>query len=475
VSLRPRSFRVRLTLWYATALALVLAAFSGAVYAIVRASLLHEVEERAEQNLAVIQRLVIDDPLGADEIEEHGIVTHYAIVREGGDDYISTAWKEQALPELASLGPEPAFRRVRSASGDHFALASATSVIADRRTTIFAAADEESVLAHLRTLALVLLVGFPIGIAIAIAGSWFLASRMLAPVARMADAAGRITADRLADRLPIEDSHDELGRLAAAFNQTLERLQDAFERLRRFTADASHELRTPLTALRSVGEVALRNPASIERSRETIVSMLEESQRLTQLVEGLLMLTRESTDAYRARFVPVDMGEVAQEVVELFRPLSEEKRQRIDAVGEPTSPVLGDRTTLKQAVLNLVDNAIKYTPPGGSIRVHTHDGTEHDVFVDVSDDGPGIAAEHHEKVFERFYRVDGARARSTGGVGLGLAIARWAVELNGGRIELESRLGHGSTFRAVFPPASNATSGGAASTPSTLVHSGGPS
>jgi signal transduction histidine kinase len=168
------------------------------------------------------------------------------------------------------------------------------------------------------------------------------------------------------------------------------------------------------------------------------------------------------------------MGEVAQEVVELFRPLSEEKRQRIDALGEPTSTVLGDRTTLKQALLNLVDNAIKYTPPGGSIRVRTHNGTEHDVVVDVSDDGPGIAAEHHEKVFERFYRVDGARARSTGGVGLGLAIARWAVEPNGGRIELESRPGHGSTFRAVFPPATAVTAR-AESNPSTLVPSGGPS
>jgi heavy metal sensor kinase len=474
VSLRPKSIRVRLTLWYAGALALVLAAFSGAVYAIVRTSLLHEIEERAEQNVAVIQRLVIDDPLGADEIEEHGIVTHYAIAREGGDDYVSSAWKQQALPELAALAPEPPFRRWSSDSGEHFAIASASGVIADKQTAIFAAADEEPVLAHLRTLALVLLVGFPIGIAIAIAGGWFLAGRLLAPVATMADAAGRITADRLADRLPIEDPEDELGRLAAAFNQTLERLQDAFERLRRFTADASHELRTPLTALRSVGEVALRSPASIERSRETIVSMLEESQRLTQLVEGLLMLTRESTDAYRARFVPVDMGDVAHEVVELFRPLAEEKRQRIDAVREPTPSVLGDRTTLKQALLNLVDNAIKYTPPGGSIRVSTHNGADH-VAVDVVDDGPGIATEHHEKVFERFYRVDGARARSTGGVGLGLAIARWAVELNGGRIELESRLGHGSTFRAVFPPATAATPGRGTSNTTVFVQSGGPS
>jgi heavy metal sensor kinase len=466
LSFRPRSIRVRLTLWYAAALALVLAGFSGAVYAIVRTSLLHEVEERAEQNVAVIRRLVIDDPTGADEIEEHGIVSHYAIATEGGEDYVSSAWKQQTLPELGSLDPERRMRRWSSASGEHFAIASATSVISDKRTTIFAAADEEPVLAHLRTLALVLVIGFPIGIAIAIAGGWFLASRLLSPVAAMADAAGRITADRLSDRLPIEDPEDELGRLAAAFNQTLARLQDAFERLRRFTADASHELRTPLTALRSVGEVALRSPPSIERSRETIVSMLEESQRLTQLVEGLLLLTRESTDAYRARFVPVDIGEVAHEVVELFRPLAEEKHQRIDAVREPTSPVLGDRTTLKQALLNLIDNAIKYTPPGGSIRVRTHNGMDHDVAVDVSDDGPGIAAEHQEKVFERFYRVDGARARSTGGVGLGLAIARWAMELNGGRIELESKLGRGSTFRAVFP---------AASTPSTFVSSGGPS
>src|SRR5262249_54076694 len=155
------------------------------------------------------------------EIEEHGIVAHYAITREGGDDYVSTAWRERGLPEIASLSPEPAFRRWNGGASGHFAIASATSVIADKRTTIFAAADEEPVLAHLRTLALVLAVGFPIGIAIAIAGGWFLASRLLAPVATMADAAGRITADRLADRLPIEDPEDELGRLAAAFNQTL--------------------------------------------------------------------------------------------------------------------------------------------------------------------------------------------------------------------------------------------------------------
>jgi signal transduction histidine kinase len=162
------------------------------------------------------------------------------------------------------------------------------------------------------------------------------------------------------------------------------------------------------------------------------------------------MLTRESTETYRARFTAVDAGALSLEVVELLRALAEEKAQSLEARVAVDLTVRGDRATLRQALVNLVDNAIKYTPRGGSIRVSARAGAR-EVIVEVADDGPGLAAAHREKVFERFYRVDDARSRATGGAGLGLAIARWAVELNGGRIELESDLGKGSTFRVHLP------------------------
>jgi heavy metal sensor kinase len=462
LNLRPRSIRVRLTLGYALALATILAAFSVAVFLLVRASLLHEVQERAEQSLAVVQRLVVDGAQEADEIEEHGIVALFALQHEGAAGYVSTAWRRQGLPEPYSLATEPRLRRWRSDDGRSYAIAGAASAAAGQPLTILVAVDEDPVLEHLRTLGLVLLLGFPAAIAAAVIGGSLLAKRMLSPVGAMADAAGRITAERLSERLPIEDAEDEFGRLAGVFNQTLARLQDAFERLQRFTADASHELRTPLTALRSVGEVALRAPDFHQRSRETIVSMLEESERLTQLVDGLLMLTRESTEAYRARFAPVDLGKLSSEVVELLRALSEEREQRLDALAEGDVVVHGDHGTLRQALINLVDNAIKYTPRGGSIRVHVHPAGGADVVVQVSDTGPGIAEEHRHRIFERFYRVDHDRSRSTGGAGLGLAIARWAAELNGGRIELESTPGEGSTFTLRVPRAAPSTNRGPA-------------
>lgn len=456
MKLRLRSVRVRLTLGYACALGVLLAGFSAAVFLVVRASLLHELEERAEQSLAVIRGLVVEDPEEAEEIDEHGIVPLFAILRDGGESYVSVAWRRQGLPQPASNSGGARSRRWQSDAGLSYVIAS-TSEASDEPLTILVAVEEAEVLEHLRTLGLVLLFGLPVAVLGALVGGSLLAKRVLSPVGAMAEAAGHVTAERLSERLPIDDPDDEFGRLAGVFNQTLARLEDAFERLRRFTGDASHELRTPLTALRSVGEVALRAPDFHQGCRETIVSMLEESERLTQLVEGLLMLTRESTETYRARFAPVELGALSSEVVELFRALAEENDQRLEFLGEGPAVVHGDRGTLRQAIVNLVDNALKYTPRGGSIRVCARVDSN-DAVVEVIDDGKGIAEAHREKVFERFYRVGDDRSRTTGGVGLGLAIARWAVELNRGQIELESAPGKGSTFRLRVPRTTDAAS-----------------
>jgi heavy metal sensor kinase len=287
---------------------------------------------------------------------------------------------------------------------------------------------------------------------IAVIGGYWLAGRALAPVAAMTAMARRITAENLADRLPIENPDDEFGQLASVVNAGLARLEHSFHALRQFTADASHELRTPLTAIRSVGEVGLREHRAENEYREIIGSILEDTDRLATLVDSLLMLSRADAGRIELHPVRVDLRDLAEEVVEDLRVLAEEKRQEITAGGERGMWVLADRETLRRAVVNLVDNAIKYSPEEASVIVRIAQ-VAGQVRLEVRDSGPGIDRAHLPHVFDRFYRVDEGRSRAAGGTGLGLSIARWAVEANGGSIEVESDRSCGSTFRIVLPSA----------------------
>jgi heavy metal sensor kinase len=290
---------------------------------------------------------------------------------------------------------------------------------------------------------------------LAIAGGYFLAGRVLAPVGAMADKAREITAESLAERLPVENAEDEFGRLATVFNDTLSRLQGAFERLRRFAADASHELRTPLTAMRSVGEVALRKPLDACAYRDVIGSMLEEVDRLTRLVESLLTLTRADSGKIQLTQENFDLKALAGNVIDQLRVLADEKQQELTLRAPIAIHATGDAALLRQALTNLIHNAIKYTPHGGAIGVELKLANSGQAIIEVQDSGPGIPAAHRDRIFDRFYRVDASRSREEGGVGLGLAIARWAIEANGGRIQLASDRGSGSVFQVLLPRANN--------------------
>lgn len=296
----------------------------------------------------------------------------------------------------------------------------------------------------------VFLVGMPLAALLAFGGGWLLARRSLAPLAGMAARAREITVRSLSQRLPVSNPHDELGRLGTVFNETLQRLENSFDELRRFTADASHELRTPLTALRAAGEVALRHQRDPAELRETIGIMLEDAQRLQDLVESLLALARAEADGQPLPRAPVAFGTLAREAAESLRVLAEEKEQHLLVELTDDSPVPADAGLLRQALLNIVHNAIRYTPAGGGIAVRCH-RRHNEAVIEVEDTGEGIAPEHQAHLFERFYRVDKARSRAEGGAGLGLAIARAAVERHGGRIELESAPGKGSLFRIILP------------------------
>ena len=421
------SLRVRFTLWHATVLAVVICVFSAGIFVFVRARLYQTLDQQIDDDLATIERVYREEIGDLGELAHRMGLTRFQVAEGHAVVYETPGWPP--------------------AVGTRYRL----GVLADASHRITAARDEAPVRRTLETLALILAVGVPFGIALAIAGGYVLAGRMLSPFGALAEKARQITAESLAERLPVDNPRDEFGQLAAVFNAMLSRLQDAFEQLRRFTADASHELRTPLTAMRSVGEVALQRPLERSEYREVIGSMLEEVDRLTRLVESLLTLTRGESGHIHLSFESVSLGRLAAGVAEHLRVLAEEREQVLvlDVEGEVRATC--DPGILRQALVNVLDNAIKYTPPKGAIRVAVRERTSGEGVIEVRDTGPGIPATHRERIFERFYRADPARSRCAGGTGLGLATARWAVEANRGRIEVESEDGAGSVFRIVLP------------------------
>jgi heavy metal sensor kinase len=277
-----------------------------------------------------------------------------------------------------------------------------------------------------------------------------LARRALRPVDRMTETARRISAEHLTGRVDETGGGDELDRLAQTLNAMLGRLDAAFQEMRQFTADASHELQTPLTILKGEMEVALRSPRSPEEYQRILKSSLEEIDRIARLVEGLLLLARADAGVLRMDRRPLDLAQLVEEVYGQTRVLAEARslNLRLGAV-EPVS-VQGDYAHLRRLLLNLVDNAVKYTPPGGHVTISVQPSGGW-AAMRVEDTGMGIPPEDRERIFQRFHRSAEARSRGNGGAGLGLCIARSIAEAHGGRIEVESTTGRGSTFTVLLP------------------------
>jgi signal transduction histidine kinase len=232
--------------------------------------------------------------------------------------------------------------------------------------------------------------------------------------------------------------------------RALRPVEASIEKLRRFTADASHELRTPLSVIRGMGEIGLNDTRSATDYKETIGSMLEEADRLTRLVDTLLRLSYADAGTIALARDAVNLGDLAREVVSSLGILAEERNQRLTVDADPRATVVADRLVLREAIANVVDNAIKYSPAGTAIDLRVR-AKGNDAVLAVADEGPGVSAEHRERIFDRFFRVDEGRSRESGGTGLGLAIARWAVEVNGGRITVESGTNRGAVFTIVLP------------------------
>ena len=453
---RSHSVRVRLTLWYLAAMTIVLGLYAALVVAFVSRNASETLDGRLRGDFQWASAMV-------DQTPEGGITWYESITEE------ESPWLQVWSPggELlyqnfeAQRRPLPKARDLALAADDSLVAVESEAApvrvltrrgrVGSKPVVIQVARSEAAMREELRQLVLIFVLGLPVAIAAAGLGGYTLARRALLPVERMTERARSITAERLSDRLVVENPDDEMGRLATVFNETLGRLESSFEQMRRFTADVSHELRTPLTAIRSVGEVGLRDHRDEAAYRGIIGSMLEESDRLASLVDRLLTLSRAETGQAKLSVDVFDLCELAEEVAGHLDVLAEERGQSI--VVEPTGAphACADRVVVRQAVINLVDNAIKFSPVGGRIRIRVAE-TPSEATLDVIDSGAGIDAAARDRIFDRFYRAAGA-ADGAAGAGLGLSIAKGAVEANGGRLTLAASGAEGSTFRIALPHA----------------------
>jgi heavy metal sensor kinase len=469
ISLRPKQVRTRLTLWYVVVLSGVLAVY------VTGASLVLVWQMRAQLNRQVVQDLETVEGLlyfSGDGVLHFSNDYHNQpeskVVQERLLEVLSPdgeiLFKNDQLGNR-TLGGAPfkgegeggySERSERLSDGTRVVLASQVHTMQDRPILLRVAFSEEPIWIRLKQTLAILFFAMPLALAAAAYAGYKMAGRVLDPIEVMTQRAKQITSERLGERLPVENEEDELGRLARVFNEMLSRIEISFEQLRRFTSDASHELRTPLAAIRSVGEVGLHKSASGEEYRDIIGSMLEEVNRLTNLVESLLTLSRADAGQLTLRYTVFPVMELMRDAVSLLEVLIEEKKLTFTLSGDDELLVRGDRLFLRQAVINVIHNAVKFTPAGGAISISVSRDGESKAVLSITDSGPGIPVEHSTLVFDRFYRVDPARAGESKGAGLGLSIARWAVLANDGGIGFSNIPGGGCTFWIRLPIVSRA-------------------
>lgn len=448
---RGPGVRVRFTMMYGVALVMTTIFLCGGIYFIIQRALMGQVENHLRKDFATIQEYLKHDRASLMKVADHGPILLFRVQAGAQPLVFSDDWLAEKLEVIVpgQRGGQGPFSVLADTGKAYRVLIGSAEIGADSyRITV--AHSEEAVRQTRKTLAVILLLTLPVAVAVSLAIGYILAGRVLAPISAITRKAEEITAENLSERLPIGENDDEFNRLATVFNQAFARIEDSFYRLKRFTADASHEMRTPLAAIRSIGETALHASNSQGDCREAIGSILEENDRLRQMIDSLLMLSRADSNQIELVREPVDLGELVRESVDLLNILADEKHQSIRLSADQPVIVTVDRATIRQALINLLDNAIKYSPPESIITMTVGRTCSNDPYLSIADNGIGIPERDLQRIFDRFYRVDKGRSRETGGSGLGLAITKWAVECNNGRIEAHSTANEGSEFRIVF-------------------------
>jgi heavy metal sensor kinase len=454
---RLKTLRARFALWTAGLLLSVLILFGIFVYLRMAQSLVSSVDNALK--LAVSQVVAELDIENGELISEAEFVEEmlntplleqgfsFRVLNSAGQT-IHEFGPHRALPQpqLNFTAPDQPgiFTTITDTATQHSVRVYVAPVIQDEQTVaiIQIAQNLDNVSQTLNQLLTTLLIGGPLLVVLAGLGGYFLAARALAPIDKITQMARRISAQDLSARLNLPSTADETGRLASTFDSMLARLDEAFQRERRFTADASHELRTPLAAMQTMLSSTLARQRTPARYEQVLADLGEETERLHTLVEGLLHLSR-SEATHPVLKESVNLSILLADVADSLRPLAEDKGLELAAHISDNLTLTGDRDALIRLFVNLLDNALKYTEQG-QISLAATPQPDGFVKVTIADTGVGIAAAHLPHIFDRFYRVD--KSRTTSGAGLGLAIALSIARAHGGTISVESKLGQGTTF-----------------------------
>jgi heavy metal sensor kinase len=459
--MRPIPIRVRLAGWYSLIMAVSLCVFGVVADLAMETSIRSTVRQGLEQRLEGVRDIIADEGAnGTDALKDE--FQEYADGQGKGGrlrvvDGNGTLLFQSPGAEGLSRAKRPTSTRrtfTQEIAGEQFRVLHDTINVAGMSYDVAVATAMDEFGQALDRFQLVLFCAVPAFLVIAAFGGYWLSRRALAPVDEITQAARDIGAQDLGRRLVVHKTGDELERLADTLNGMLGRLETAFQRITKFTADASHELRTPVSVMRTSAEITLRKPRSEEEYRETLAQILHESERLSQLIEQLLILARSDAGSAVLPMVRTDLKEPFRNACQQASILAGKKQLAFtERVPEKPLWVHGDSPSLERLFLILLDNAVKYTPDGGRIEVqlNSEDGF---AVAAVRDTGIGVAAEDIPHVFERFYRADRARSRDFGGSGLGLAIGTWIAQVHGGEIRVESKLANGSCFEVRLPLAS---------------------
>jgi heavy metal sensor kinase len=464
-----KTIKFRLTLWYVVILGIILFAFSFFLYFTLADSLYKGVDNKIK-TMAEIVVSSSRSPLGGgpsisdlDRVmtENYGIRLgrFIQILDESGrvGDRSTNLRNMQISSSIQTLQAaargKTTFETVQVTAKYPVRLVT-MPIIEDGRMAgiVQVGSSLEGVEDALHQLLLILLIAVPAALLFASAGGLFLANKVLRPVDEITQIARQIGSGDLSQRIRIKRVNDELGRLAATFNEMIAKLEESFHRVKRFTADASHELKTPLTILRGEVEVGLKKKRALAEYQRILNSNLEETNRMSRIVDDLLTLSRADMGELTMEREEVELSSLAREVWDDLQILARGRGVQLHFLGDGVTKVEGDPLFLRQLILNLTENGLKYTPPGGVVELKVQGDRDEGVArICVSDTGVGIARKDLKRVFDRFYRVDKARSRETGGTGLGLSISRWIAQAHKGQINVKSNMGKGSTFTVTLP------------------------
>jgi heavy metal sensor kinase len=468
--MNTRSMRFRLALWHAVLLASAFAVLGGLLFVTVKEYLNDALlETQARRARQIAETLVANATATGEAYVVHEIKQLYSPERgdrfirvtraDGSVLYVSGPPDDQsfdpaAVPSVNVENRAEFTRLARLKDGRSLLIAAFRSVASGGESyTVEVGTSAEPIDRVARHLLIFLFLGAPVIIAVAVVGGYFLARRALEPVARIAEKAENITQHNLSERLPVAATGDELERVAVALNHMITRIDDAFGNSKRFVADASHELRTPLTVIQGELENLAGDTRLPQELRDRVGSTLEEVERLGKIVQKLFALSRLDAGEAQSEWVRLDLGALAGATSDQMLLLAEDRKIRVTRETDSPVFVMGDRSRLKQVVVNLFDNAVKYTSPGGSVHIKVAVGGGNGI-MEIADTGIGIPPESVPLVFERFYRVD-RNGPADGGAGLGLSIVRSICAAHGGRVEVDSVPGSGSRFRVILPLAAS--------------------